>query len=60
MAWPKYQLARRFAFEKYAARRRAAKEAAEKAKRSALTFALKKISSLERKLDGSTARADYF
>ena len=60
MTWPKNQASRRIAYNNYAAKRRAVKEATETAKRLALTIALKKVSSLERELDVATKRRDHF
>ena len=60
MTWPKNQASRRIAYNNYAAKRRAVKEATETAKRLALTIALKKVSSLERELDVAIARANHF
>ena len=60
MTWSKNQAARRIAYKKYAAKRRAVKAAAKRAKRLELTIARKKVRSLERQFELETARANHF
>ena len=58
MTWPKNQAAKRIAYNNYAAKRRAVREAAKRAKRLALSNALKKVRSLERLLEQAAARVE--